>query len=143
MLFKIKDKQGSHWEGDKEYTAGQLVPSKRDLAAIWPDRFVRVADPVDVPTPAPAPAPVVDPDDDEDIPEDKKKLKEGDKPEDHGFKDVSADFPGAAEKNLLVWQKGKKYNVTRAGDPEYRMVNKVPLAKVEVEDCIIDYKAGE
>lgn len=125
MLFRLKPNVGAHVEGRgasiATYRAGDVVESDKDLAAKFPHKFERVAEikPVAVDVPETAP----------EKPASKPKGRPG-RPK---GQDVTAQFSGAAEKDLKIVLKDDLYVVYDADRPT------VVLDSFETKDALTEW----
>lgn len=108
MKFRLTG--GSHVAGDRSYKKGDVIESDKDLVKIFVNKFERLHDEdtpvskgtqIDVPGQAPRPA---------------EAEEEAAEVEGLGV-DVSAEFPEAAEADVLVFKAGKLYTVADADEP--------------------------
>jgi len=138
VLFRLKPNVGTHVEGRGAsivtYRAGDVVESDKDLAAKFPHKFERIAEikPVAAPSqqaPAQAEAAAVVPETAPDKPASKPKGKPG-RPK---GQDVTAQFSGAAEKDLKIVLRDDLYVVYDADRPT------VVLDNFETKDALTEW----
>ena len=144
MYFKLKEGVGNHAETDADgnvtiYRAkeGKVIKSNVDLAAKFPDKFVRVQ------TKAPVQEVPEEEIPEEEIPDEPEEDEDepDEEPEPLG-KDATDKFPLAGENDLSVfYARGKGYYVTEADDP-FTALNKKGLKKDKVEAYIKKYLKG-
>jgi hypothetical protein len=121
MQFKVLPKVGSHSDGRQTYRSGEVVESDVDLAALFPNKFEKlqeirpvrrmddevVGPPVEAMGPAPAKRPPGRP------------------------KDVTKEFPLAAEKELRVTKSGSHYTVVEIDRPQVNLFESDDAAAVQ------------
>ena len=128
-LYKLKEKVGSHNEEGKNYEAGSIVESKKDLVKIFPFKFEKVEP---IPSEPKADKPLESPKSKvenvgESIDFSKIKSKLGE--------NVTSDYPTAQNAYVIVLKKGIKYVVADPDMPD-RALNDKPLTEAGLLDWL-------
>ncbi len=138
--YRVKAGSGSHFEGDKEYKAGDNVPSHHNLHEKFENKFEPGVDIVTAPAAPAAPAAPVVTDEEKarsaDAARAKKEADEKKKTEEESplGENVTEDFPKVKGGGFTVFKKGKDYSVSE--DDGKTAINPEPLKKATVEDFI-------
>ena len=152
MKFRLKEKAGGHVEGNKQYEAGDIIETDRDLIARFKGKFEKVHEDDLEDTGAPLQTKP-------NIPSPKAKRGKGSKdkssqsPSDsdveitnlndieeseHGV-EVTSNFPTAKKVKVQVWEKDGWYMVT---DPEddNEVLNEKKLRENQIEEFVHQYE---
>lgn len=132
MFFKIKPRCGSHAEGGKVYRAGDIVPSEKDLVALFPFKFEKAVD--NVPSKGqpirgavpPATAPQAQ------KPEEEKPSDTLPPSSGPLGKEVTEKFPSAKEQDFKVFAVPGGFNVYDADDLKSPLNKEVLKARKDI-----------
>lgn len=141
--YRVKVGSGSHFEGDKEYKAGDLVPSLHNLHEKFENKFEPGVDIAPVAAAPAAPAAPVITDEEKaraaDAARAKKEAEDKKKADEASplGENVTEDFPKVKGGGFTVFKKGKDYSVSE--DDGKTAINPEPLKKATVEDFVTDF----
>jgi hypothetical protein len=146
-LFRVIE--GSHFEGNVEYTKDQVVESSRNLVDVFPGKFVEISAQIVQPMGVTPPVSVVDKIRQVDVQATQSPasvvapvVEQGDESAAHPYgADVTSQFKIARRAKLTVRKRGGKFFVFESSDDDAPL-NKKGLASIAVESFVEDHVDG-